>query len=407
MYPREIRTGLLLQRVPRPERVFVLAFCLAFAGLSLLFLRPTVMNPTTLRPISFAAIGGWRDDNFAEAFAAFIRSCSEIEDRGRAFSRPVRFGGERQDWLPLCAAARNQHTRPRDFFETHFVPFLVEDGDRPQGLFTGYFEPEAQGDRRPNGPFRVPLYAKPADLVSFDPDTEKHLGLRYGRYHNGVPQPYFTRREIEEGALAGKGLEIAWLSSWADAFFMQVQGSGRIRLPDGSLMRLAYAAKSGQPYTAIGGNLVQKGILAPAEMSMQAIRAWMERHPDEARELMWQNRSFVFFREVDAPSPLQGPPGAQQVELTPGRSLAVDRDIWSFGTPLWIDTMLPAGQDGASRPFARLMIAQDTGSAIKGAVRGDIFFGSGAGAAHLAGHMKASGRMIALLPKVLADRQLK
>jgi membrane-bound lytic murein transglycosylase A len=408
MYPREIRIGLLLQRVPRPERGFVLAFCLAFAGLSFFFLRPAAMNPTTLTPISFSAIPGWRDDDLAEAFVAFGRSCSEIEERGRAFSRPVRFGGERQDWLPLCAAVRNHHGGPREFFENHFSPFLVEDRERPEGLFTGYFEPEAPGDRRPNGPFAVPLYAKPSDLVTFDPDTEQRLGVRYGRYQDGTPQPYFTRREIEEGALAGKGLEIAWLRSWADAFFMQVQGSGRVRLPDGSLMRLAYAAKSGQPYTAIGGILVQKGILAPGEMSMQAIRGWMERHQAEARDLMWQNRSFVFFREISIADPSQGPPGAQQVELTPGRSLAVDRDIWSFGTPLWIDTTLPAGsKEGAGPSFARLMIAQDTGSAIKGAVRGDIFFGSGAEAAHRAGHMKAGGRMIALLPKILADRQLK
>jgi peptidoglycan lytic transglycosylase A len=408
MYPRGIRIGLSLQRAPRPERGFVLAVCLVIAVLSLPSLRPAAMNPTNLRPVSFAAIHGWQDDDLAEAFATFAKSCSEIEGRGRAFSRPVRFGGERQDWLPLCAAARNHHASSREFFETHFTPFLVEDRQRPEGLFTGYFEPEAPGDRRQNGPFTVPLYAKPLDLVPFDPDTEQRLGLRYGRYQNGMPQPYFTRRDIEEGALAGKGLEIVWLRSWADAFFMQVQGSGRVRLPDGNLMRLAYAAKSGQPYTAIGGILVKKGILAPAEMSMQAIRAWMEHHPAEARDLMWQNQSYVFFREIDVADPSRGPPGAQQVELTPGRSLAVDRDIWSFGTPLWIDTARPADNDeGARTPFARLMIAQDTGSAIKGAVRGDIFFGSGVAAEHRAGHMKASGRMIALLPKTLADRRLK
>ena len=408
MYPRGIRIGLSLQRAPRPERGFLFAVCLAFAVLSLPHLRPAAMNPPNLRPISFAAIDGWQDDDLAEAFAAFAKSCSEIEEHGRAFSRPVRFGGERQDWLPLCAAVRNHHARPHEFFETHFAPFLVEDHHRPEGLFTGYFEPEAPGDRRRNGPFIVPLYAKPPDLIPFDPDTEQRLGLRYGRYQNGIPQPYFTRREIEEGALTGKGLEIVWLRSWADAFFMQVQGSGRVKLPDGKLMRLAYAAKSGLPYTAIGGILVKNGILAPAEMSMQAIRAWMERHPAEARDLMWQNQSFVFFREISVADPSQGPPGAQHVELTPGRSLAVDRDIWSFGTPLWIDTALPAESDeGAKKPFARLMIAQDTGSAIKGAIRGDIFFGSGVEAAHRAGHMKAGGRMIALLPKTLADRRLK
>jgi membrane-bound lytic murein transglycosylase A len=366
-------------------------------------------SPPVLRPLSFSAIEGWREDNLSEAFAAFASSCQEIEHHGRAFSRPVRFGARLQEWLPVCAAVRNlpgphSDASARAFFEAHFAPFVVQDGDRPDGLFTGYFEPEAIGDRSRHGPFSVPIYGKPADLVRFDPATEQRLGLRYGRYSQGLPTPYFTRREIEEGVLAGRGLEIAWLTSWADAFFIQVQGSGRIRLPNGDQMRLAYAGKSGLPYTAIGGILVQRGILQLEDMSMQSIRAWMERHPEEARALMWRNESFVFFREVDIADPSLGPPGAQHVALTPRRSLAIDRDIWSFGTPLWLETTLPDSEESRGRPFSRLMIAQDTGSAIKGTARGDIFFGAGAEAARLAGHMKAKGRMIALLPKAIAER---
>ena len=226
--------------------------------------------------------------------------------------------------------------------------------------------------------------------------------MKYGRSVDGKAAGYFTRKEIEQGALAGKGLEIAWLTDWADAFFIHIQGSGRVRLADGSLIRLAYAAKTGQPYSGIGAILVERGVFSRDRMSMQATRAWMKQNGQAARELMWENKSFIFFREVEVSDPRLGPPGAQQVSLTPRRSLAVDRALWMFGTPVWLDTMTPSGPAGKMETFRQLMIAQDTGTAIKGHARGDVFWGAGEQAALTAGHMKSAGMMIVLLPRDVA-----
>lgn len=357
----------------------------------------------TLERVEFAAIAGWLDDDHAAALAAFRRSCAEIAAEGRAFRRPVKFGGERSEWLEICRAAA-EASDPRRFFATHFMALSVRDPGRPEGLFTGYYEPEARGSRTPSPEFPVPIYRKPPELVAFGEADEKALGLKYGRLVDGKPAAYFTRKEIEQGALAGRELEIAWLAHWADAFFIHIQGSGRVRLPDGSLMRLAYAGKTGQPYTGIGARLVERGAFSHGDMSMQSTRAWMAAHPQEARKLMWENKSFIFFREVEVNDPALGPPGAQQVLLTPRRSLAVDRSLWMFGTPIWLDTMAPSGPAGAMQPFRHLMIAQDTGTAIKGHVRGDLFWGAGESAAFTAGHMKSPGRMIVLLPRGLARR---
>lgn len=356
--------------------------------------------------VEFPAIAGWAGDDHAAALAAFRRSCAEIVDEGRAFQRPVKFGGNRKEWMEVCRAATDatDATDPRRFFETHFVALRVNDPERAEGLFTGYYEPEARGSRTPSPEFQVPIYGKPSDLIGFDEASKKALGLKYGRLVDGKPAAYFTRKEIEQGALAGRGFEIAWLADWADAFFIHIQGSGRVRLPDGSLLRLAFAGKTGQPYTGIGPRLVERGVFSHGDMSMQTTRAWMAAHPREARELMWENKSFIFFREVEVKDPSLGPPGAQQVLLTPCRSLAVDRSLWMFGTPIWLDTMVPSGPGGASEPYRHLMIAQDTGTAIKGYVRGDVFWGAGEPAAFTAGHMKSPGRMIVLLPRDLAQR---
>jgi membrane-bound lytic murein transglycosylase A len=352
-----------------------------------------------LHRIDFGSIAGWSSARLSAAFDAFQRSCAEIEAHGHAFEREVMFGGKREDWLAVCEAAAQHDRKPQVFFEANFIPFSVTDQQRSEGLFTGYFEPEVQGNRKRSAEFAVPIYARPADLVSLGPVGEAEVGLRYGRLVNEKPAPYFTRREIEEGALAGRGLEIVWLKHWADAFFIHIQGSGRVRLGDGTLIRLAYAAKSGQPYTGIGRLLVDRGILDETDMSMQAIRAWMAANPKAARELMWENHSFVFFREVMVEDPGLGPPGAQKVNLTSEASLAVDRSIWMFGTPVWLDTVAPSGPDSALEPFRGLLIAQDTGTAIKGAVRGDVFWGAGDRAALIAGHMKSPGKMIVMLPK--------
>ena len=377
-------------------------------GLACLFaisLAMTAEAKPVLNPLPFAQIKGWADDDHAAALAAFQKSCAEILATGRGFGREVRYGGKLADWLEVCGSAA-QAKSGRLFFEEMFTALKVADPIRPEGLFTGYYEPEAEGSRTAGNGYDVPIYRKPDDLVSFDAATEKRLNLKYGRLQQRKPAGYLTRREIEEGALQGRGLEIAWLKSWVDAFFIHVQGSGRIRFEDGSTMRLAYGAKSGQPYTGIGGVLVERGVLTKDTMSMQALRAWMKNNPGEARALMWENKSFVFFREVKVDDPSLGAPGAQQVSLTPLRSLAIDRSLWMFGTPIWLNAKVPSGPAGALQDFRHLMVAQDTGTAIKGHVRGDVYWGWGEKAASVAGQMKSPGTMIVLLPKKLAARLL-
>lgn len=358
-----------------------------------------------LKEVAFSSIDGWAADDHAEALAAFRRSCSEMLQEGRAFGRQVKFGGSREQWLAVCRLAQKAG-RARTFFEQQFTALEVHDPERPQGLFTGYYEPVAAGSRTRTPEYTVPVYRKPDDLVAFDIGQEAESGLKYGRLLARKPAPYHTRKDIEQGALAGQGLEIVWLKDWADAFFIHIQGSGRIRLPDGSLVRLAYAGKSGQPYTGIGGLLADRGVFSRDRMSMQATRKWMAANPQDARELMWENKSFIFFREVAVESLELGPPGAQKIALSPKRSLAVDRSIWIFGTPIWLDTVTPSGRDGSKEQFRRLMIAQDTGTAIRGYVRGDIFWGASDQAALTAGHLKSPGKMIVLLPKLLAAQFL-
>lgn len=351
-----------------------------------------------LEAVAFDSIAGWKDDDHAQALAAFRRSCDEILNEGRAFRRDVRFGGRREHWLDICESAKAT-TDARRFFETGFTAFLVSDPALPDGLFTGYYEPVVDGSLQSSLEFPVPVYRPPPDLVAFDASEAAVSGLRYGRISGGKAVGYLTRREIEEGALRGQGLEILWLRDWADAFFIQVQGSGRVRLADGRQMRLSYAMKSGLPYTSIGGRLAERSDISRDEMSMQSIRSWLAGHPQAGRELMWENQSFVFFDAAEAEG--DGPTGAQRVPLTAGRSLAVDRSLWMFGTPVWLDTA------ASQPPLRRLLIAQDTGSAIKGAVRGDVFWGSGERAGQMAGTMKAQGRMIVLLPIPAAEAVLK
>ncbi|WP_170984229.1 murein transglycosylase A [Rhodoligotrophos defluvii] len=363
----------------------------------------------TLTPVDYASMPGWAADDHAEAFAAFRLSCRELVDTGRGFAGSPKFAGRWKDWLPVCktalaAGAALSPAQARAFFEKHFIPFTVKLPANGTSLFTGYFEPEVEGSLKPGGPYVVPLYGKPADLVAFDAATEKRIGVRYGRRVNGQARPYWTRQEIEQGALKGRGLELVWLKSWADAFFIHVQGSGRVRLADGQVMRVGFAAKSGHPYTPIGRVLVERGELARDQVSMQSILDWLARHPDQARALMWQNKSFIFFRKVEFDRPDLGPPGAQQVQLTPERSLAVDRSYYALGTPIWLDVAVPAGSQGALVPMRRLMVAQDTGTAIKGQVRGDVFWGAGPRAAQIAGLMQSPGRMTILVPHAVAAR---
>jgi membrane-bound lytic murein transglycosylase A len=279
----------------------------------------------------------------------------------------------------------------------------VSDRDVETGLFTGYFEPLLAGSRTYGEPYVVPLYRVPDDLLLIDlgrfaPDLAGRQLT--GRVEGDQVVPYFSRPEIDAGALEGRELEILWVDDPVDKFFLQIQGSGRIQMDDGSMMRVGYAGQNGHAYRAIGRDLIAWGEVAPEDMSMQAIRRWLDQHPGDAPDLMARNRSYVFFDERPQLAPDDGPIGALGVPLTDGRSLAIDRRFLPLGAPVWLDTTVPVG--GRDVPFRRLMVAQDAGGAVKGVVRGDVFFGSGPRAAETAGGMKHEGRLVLLLPRTLS-----
>ena len=316
-----------------------------------------------LSPVEFARIPGWRADRLAPALAAFRAGCGKISS-------------DRATWRPTCAAARQvapgDEAAARNFFETQFQPFAMRDEGSANGLFTGYYEPEVRGARTHLPGYDTPLYGNP------------------GKTRGAMPD----RAAIDRGALAGRGLELLWLQDPIEAFFLEIQGSGRVALPDGQVTRVNYAGQNGRGYVAIGKVLIDRGELTREEVSLQTIRAWLVAHPRQAQEVMERNPSYVFFKEVSIPSE-EGPPGAMEVPLTPGRSIAVDRKYVTLGSPVFINTT-----NAITRaPIQRLFVAQDTGGAIKGPVRADLFLGWGPEAAELAGRMKQSGTAFILLPR--------
>ncbi len=358
-----------------------------------------------LHVTAFENLPGWKDDDHEAALQVFVSACREMTSTGAGFARDARLSGARQDWTAVCGLAGSAGAglvAARLFFEKNFVPVRLDSGT---GHFTGYFEPEIEGSRQQSADYPVPVLARPDDLVTLNARDSKRLGLTYGRIVNGKGQPYFTRQQIESGILEDRRLELAWVRSWAELFFMQVQGSGRLRMKDGSVIRLAYAAKSGLPYTSIGKVLIERGEKTREGMSMQALRAWLDANPGKARELMWQNRSYVFFRRLEGIDPSLGPVGAQKLPLTPMRSLAADRSYWALGAPVWVSTRIHNGR--SLEPFNHLMVVQDTGSAIRGPQRGDIFFGTGDAAAVGAGKLDQPGEMVAIVPVALAQKLLK
>ncbi len=276
------------------------------------------------------------------------------------------------------------------------MSFVVAGPDGSDGLFTGYYEPELRGSRKRTAAYTVPLYRQPPDLVKVETEGETQVG----RMVDGRLRPYHTRKAIDGGVLAGQGLELLWLADPIDAFFLQAQGSGRVRLSDGGSLRVGYAASNGLPPTIIGRVLVERGELTKEAATMQTVRQWLRDRPAEATALMQMNARYIFFREI----PGDGPLGALGVALTPGRSLAVDPKRLPLGAPLWLDTTYPTGTPEAGQPLRRLVVAQDTGGAIKGAVRGDLYWGSGEDALRYAGPMKQRGRYYLLLPKTVAER---
>lgn len=359
-----------------------------------------------LERVGFADLPGWSDDDPSAALVAFARTCA----RWAALPQDRSLGaggiaGTVGDWHSVCTEAeavpRGNAEAARRFFETRFQPFAATADGEEAGLFTGYYEPELHGSRTKSDEFRVPLYRRPPDLVMVDLGLfrENLKGERIaGRVVEGSLRPYESRGEIEDGALDGRDLELFWVDDAIDAFFLHIQGSGRVKLAEGGVARVGYAGQNGHPYFAIGRDLIERGELSREEVSLQSIRAWMKAHPEEGAALMRKNPSYVFFQEIDG----EGPIGAQGVPLEPGRSLAVDRRFVPLGTPVWLVADPPNEQ---STPIRRLLIAQDTGGAIKGPVRGDVFWGAGDEAAELAGPMKSQGRYYLLLPRGLAARQ--
>jgi peptidoglycan lytic transglycosylase A len=362
-----------------------------------------------LHPISYDELDGWQQDDPAAALGAFRRSCVRLASQpdARAMANDpamAQVAGTLAAWRGVCdAAAQAPPNQARAFFEDWFQPYRVTDRDRPDGLFTGYYEPLLFGSRRYGGAYTVPIYRAPDDLVLIDLGLFKpDLAGREiaGRIDGKRFVPYFGRAEIDAGALDGRGLELAWVDDPVATFFLQIQGSGQIELDDGARIRVGYDGQNGHQYHAIGRDLVDKGALTLEEVSLQSIRDWLIAHPAEARETMARNASYVFFRERPELDPADGPIGAQGVPLSAGRSLAVDRRYIPLGAPIWLETTAPWPE--GEGPLRRLLIAQDSGGAIKGPVRGDVFWGTGPRAEAIAGHMNSQGRYVVLLPKEAA-----
>lgn len=370
-------------------------------------LAPPAIAGARLVALDFADLDGWAKDDHAAAFAAFRASCSALR-APPAEVGPPSVPTLRDGLARACADADRLGTpQPsahlaRLFFEAAFRPWRVIPDGRDAGFLTGYYEPEVEGALAPGAGFDVPVHARPDDLVMAGSGPTPNSGGAMRRAGDALV-PYWDRAAIEDGALAGRGLEIAWLKDPVDLFFMQIQGSARVRLPDGRVLRLNYDGYNGHPYVPVGRLLIARGQVPREEMSMARIRAFMERDPEAGRALRRENPSYVFFKALDLTGDA-GAMGAQGVPLTAGRSIAVDRRLHTYGTPVFIEADLPLSEPGASDPFRRLMMAQDTGSAIVGPARADLYFGTGAEAGAVAGRIRHAGHFTLLVPRFAGGR---
>ncbi|MEL7114576.1 MAG: MltA domain-containing protein [Pseudomonadota bacterium] len=326
----------------------------AIVGAGFALAGPAASQQVTYEVLEYSDLKGWKNDNHEAALEVFLNTCGDMKP---------------PEWRSLCNVAKAQPSA-RTFFELFFKPVLIEDGE-PM-LFTGYFEPELEGSRTRTSRYRYPLYKKPPEV------------------RNGTT--WLSRAEIEtSGVLNGRGLEIAWVDDPVEKFFLQIQGSGRVKLPDGSYLRVGYGGKNGHNYRSVGQELVRRGVYQPHQVSARVIQNWVKRNPVAGQELLRHNPSYVFFREVSRVPADRGPLGAMNRSITSLRSVAVDPKFTPLGAPVWIEK-------GGSTPMRRLMIAQDTGSAIKGAQRADIFYGTGDYAGRRAGETRDPGRMVVLMP---------
>lgn len=352
-----------------------------------------------LHPTTFTEMPGWAEDDHRAALAGFLRHC----DRGFV-GKTGAFGIDPEALAALCPSARTAWaaggaSAARRFFEEAFLPHRIA----AKGFLTGYFEPEYRGARTKSAAYPHPLLRRPPELVALTEanrpawaDKDWPFALR-GR--DGTLRRPPDRGAIMDGALSGRGLELVWLADPVDAFYIHVQGSARIRLEGGGVMRVGYAGKTGYPYAPIGRVMIERGLAEPGTVTMAVLRGWLADNPGEIDAVLRRNRSYIFFREVSEVSPEEGPVGAAGLPLMAGRSLAVDAGFHTYGAPVFVSADLPLAAGGGMRPFHRLMLAEDTGSAITGAARGDVFFGSGAAAGEQAGPIQHEAAMTVLLPR--------
>ncbi|RUR07719.1 murein transglycosylase A [Legionella sp. km772] len=360
------------------------------------------------RVVSFKELPGWDKADLKKSLDTFKASC-------RAFVKqePEQIVGtdhielQAKDWHPSCQAALQIKHDDQDlkiFFQKWFAPVEFYADKPANGLFTGYYMPSIKGSYTRSPEYNVPIYEVPKDLVTLDLGLFiPHLKNRkiVGRLEGNKVVPYYTREQINKGAVKGKARVLLWIHSPIDRLFLEIQGSGVIELDDGSRLFIGYDGQNGAPYTAIAGVLIKKGIMTKDNASMQAIKRYLEANPEQIDPIINQNKSFVFFRKLK----LDGALGSQGVALTPGYSLAIDRQWIPMGAPLWLSTTRPDSKNPElNKPMQRLMIAQDTGGAIKGKVRGDVFWGGGKQATLIAGHMKNPGHYWMLLPRHMVSR---
>ena len=384
--------------------LFILFFLITI-GIAVWQYSPVTVS---LKKSSFEHLPGWNKANFKQSFLTFQISCKTFlrQDPERAVgSRYIPM--KAKDWQPVCKAATTIKTINNDsaqrFFRQWFEPVHFHEKKPVTGLFTGYYLPLLHGSLEKTDEYNIPVYGLPDNIITinledFNPDLPKKRIV--GRIENNQLLPFHTREEINKGALKNKAPVLVWVNSHIDRLFLEIQGSGMVELANGQQMFLGYAGENGAPYTPVGKVLVAKGIMTPKTASMQGIKIYLEAHPEEILPVINQNKSFVFFRELKDTAAM----GAQGVVLTPGYSLAVDRQWIPLGTPLWLDTTHPVANTETPRTLQRLMVAQDTGGAIRGTVRGDVFWGAGDDATFTAGNMKNPGHYWLLLPRPVLDR---
>jgi len=409
--------GLSAQAAPGVERKSqVTTFPLAIFGPSTIQPEPLRLSDTALEPIEWNDLKGWGADDHAAAFATFLTSCRPLLRTSlRDSERRLMYVALMQVCRQALAAGRLTDDQARLFFQHNFRPLrIVKLGDKA-GFLTGYYEPIVDGSRFPTGIFKVPIYRRPPDLVPPVHSTGPgfpNRGQSLRRTSNGTLVPYYDRGEILDGALDGKHLEICWIKNQTDALTIQIQGSARVRLEDGAVLRINYDGHNGYPFVPLSRILIERNIIPREEMSLERIREWIRANPQSAEEISRENRSFMFFRIVGLsddrqPAGVREAPrereaiGAQGISLTPGRSIAVDNALHVYGTPFFIQADLPLTGETRSVSFGHLMIAQDTGSAIVGPARADIFWGSGDRAGQVASHVHHPGNFAMLVPREL------